>query len=216
MIISHQHKFIFIAIPKTGTTSIETALDPLAQPCMLTGAKESVDYHNLSKHDKLNQVKNIINIDGYFSFCFVRNPWARHLGTYFYYHKMIKFWDENPQKKTKWKGVYNAYLKTLSGCDAYPDWVKKIHSQGWAECDSWEPCQFSWASEIDFIGRVENLQEDFNTVCDKIGIPHQQLPHKNKSSHKHYTEYYDDETREIVAQKYAQDIERFGYEFGED
>ena len=81
--------------------------------------------------------------------------------------------------------------------------------------------QIKWISNekgkvlTDFIGRFENLQEDFNTVCDKIEIPQHQLPHCNKTNHKHYTEYYDAELREIIANRFREDIEYFGYKFGE-
>lgn len=64
-----------------------------------------------------------------------------------------------------------------------------------------------------FIGRFENLQNDFDKICDIIKIPRSTLPHANKSSHKHYSEYYSDRTRKMIGKKYKEDIEEFGYNF---
>ena len=68
--------------------------------------------------------------------------------------------------------------------------------------------------KVDFFIRFESLQQDFHKACDHIGIPRRKLPHLNRASPQPYTHYYDDEMRELVAFKYAEDIEYFGYNFG--
>lgn len=61
--------------------------------------------------------------------------------------------------------------------------------------------------------KTELLQEDISKICSMLNIPNFNLPHENKSYHKHYSEYYNNETREIVAKKYSKDIEYFDYKF---
>ena len=184
--ISHKHKCVFIHIPKTSGVSIYNVLESREQH------HKTLDGHKGWKHE-------------YFKFCFVRNTWDRFLSTYFYFKKYGR---RRPGDLKDGK-IINQF-KDFKG------FVESFHNIEKKFSDRHFNCQVYWIDErLDFIGKFENLQEDFNIVCDKIGIPQQKLPHKNKSKHKHYTEYYDDETRQIVAEKYAKDIERFGYEFGE-
>lgn len=87
---------------------------------------------------------------------------------------------------------------------------------------------------VDFVGRFESLQQDFDRVCERLDIKESRLPHRNPSNkksrdlkrklknmlfmngenrHHGLTDFYDDETRDAVADYYRKDIETFGYQF---
>ena len=65
---------------------------------------------------------------------------------------------------------------------------------------------------IDFIGKFESINEDFEQIKSAIGLE-AELPHLNASKRVGYQSYYDDETRQIVADWFREDIELFGYRF---
>lgn len=191
-----KHKYIFFHVPKTGGSSINN---------LLPGDLPLLYEHEMVKYERLNNFKHTIDqhitaievkhklgksYDKYYTFAFVRNPWDRKVSLYMF------------QKARK---VHN--FKTFA------DYVNSPLSR--AQNLQTDYIYDKNKSLVKYIGRFEKLQEDFDIICDKIGIPRQQLPHYNRTNHKHYTEYYDDKTRAIVAEKYARDIEYLGYEFGE-
>jgi hypothetical protein len=66
---------------------------------------------------------------------------------------------------------------------------------------------------MDHVLRFENLEQDFSLLCDKLEIVRPPLRHLSSSEHEQYRQYYTPDLRDIVAQRFAEDIERFGYEF---
>lgn len=66
---------------------------------------------------------------------------------------------------------------------------------------------------MDFVGRYENLQDDFEKVCIKLGIVQGALFHIPQISYSHYTTQYTAETKHMVAKLYEQDVELFKYKF---
>ena len=200
--ISHSHKFILILPPKTASTSIADSLLPYANilktkqkgPDRLDFYEKTEDYRcvgiwELRKHAPLSSYHDL-HLESYKLFCTVRNPFDRAYSV--------------------WK-----WLSRLSDIK-FDEWILNLNTDHMMNQTQLSHLNHHSVKLIDinFI-KFENLQQDFDGMCHKISAPRRQLPHKNKTDHKHYTEYYNDETREIVAEKYAQDIEYFGYEFGE-
>ena len=190
-LISHKHKFIFIHIPKCAGVSIYDVFQTKRD-----------DQHHKRLCDLCTKTK--LKTKNYFKFCFVRNPWDRFLSAYLYLKKGGRG-GTGDLKGSKIIGQFNNFS----------DFIAKFNTVKDKFCDKHFYNQLYWMdNNIDYVGRYESFQHDFSIICDKIGIDRQQLPHKNATKHKHYTEYYDDVTKQIVAEQYAKDIEYFGYEFG--
>ena len=201
MNISQQYKCIFIHVNKTAGRSISSTLFGDIKNHLTS--KELFDlYDTTPTKERLKRCKRegYINLlhrhwDQYFKFTFIRNPWDRKLSDYFF-------------------GKKRGIVSPTTNFDTY---IKNNHSN----FDIWNVPALEWIEDEDgnieediFIGQFENLQEDFNFVCNKIGFPLTKLPHRNKTNHKPYWEYYTGEIEELVRQKYQKDIKRFNYEFG--
>jgi hypothetical protein len=65
----------------------------------------------------------------------------------------------------------------------------------------------------DHIGRVEDMQQSYDTICQRIGIAPRPLDRVNGTRHADYRQYYDQALIDGVAARYARDLELFGYSF---
>lgn len=137
-----------------------------------------------------------------FKFSIVRNPWDKFVSHYFNRIKTNQTGlGDNPIEFKKWVKL------------AYGEQNPKYYDN-----PKYFMPQIDWLSDeegeimVDFIGRFENLENDFQLICKRIGTI-ADLPFVNKSEHKEYQYYYDDETREIVSRWFEKDIELFKYSF---
>ncbi len=214
--ISHKHKCIFVEIPKTGSTSIRAVIGspPKAHLniCQIRydmqrywtrygGIKNKL----LSSLYLLLPEKKRLEIGeekfrSYLKFGFVRNPWDRVVSLYF--------------------RTGGLQMKDKMTFDEFVDWIKYSSST----CVHSVPHtnQLDWLIDphgnllVDFIGKFENIQKDWEVIAGKHGLP-MALPHKNKSLNERsfYTEYYSKRTKEIIENKFRVDIEFFNYTFGD-
>ncbi len=153
-----------------------------------------------------------------YRFSFVRNPWARLVSEYRYRRHYLRF---------GFREFVSAHWPAKDMSDAYRHVIPQS--------------EFLYTPDgellVEFVGRYENLQHDFAMVCSRLGLEPAPLPHvrdpagvslslaerlrdwlgvRREPAHRHYTDYYDADTRDRVAEIYARDIGLFNYEFGAD
>jgi hypothetical protein len=201
--ICHRQRLVFVHLRRTAGNSIEAALggillfDRWFRP---TDAWDNRLHRGRSwyKRDRRGhrihataaeiRARYPREFDRYFKFTIVRNPWAQMASLYGRLHP-----HDAP-------------------CAGFRDWLR-----GFALLPGTVPqvslCDDAGRCLVDFVGRFERLQEDFDTACDRAGIPRRGLPRTNPGGGPALAAVYDDECRDRVARLFAADIARFGYAF---
>lgn len=217
MLISYQHRFIFLHVAKVAGISIRNAIQPYVQeperfkikrPPKIVNGKSNPLYEMWESsltHLKAREVKKELGEDEYnkyYTFAFVRNPWDWQVSMY---HFLLQ-----EKENTRYELV-----TSMRGFDEYLEWV--------VVTDNPYPkgaCKF----QIDMIndeqgnrivhdvGRFESLAQDFNRICQTIGID-ARLPYLNHSKHNDYRKYYTPALVDLVAEHFKRDIEPFEYTF---
>lgn len=206
MIVSHRHRYIFFAVPKTATHAIRQALrkslgsDDWEQQTLFgkqylpIPALAAIDHGHIA----VRQLKPHLPAgqwDSYFKFAFVRDPFDRFVSTCFFLNR----------RAVNFRATAIAFMKEAI---RRPRFRKRALGRPQADM------LIDGAGELalDYVGRYETLQESFAHICGEIGIPPSELFRTNASQHEAFASYYDEELIELIGEFYRDDLQLFGYE----
>jgi hypothetical protein len=183
-ILNSDYGVLFIHIPKTGGTSMRTA--PFIGG---KGGHRGIKYYQEFLEEESSGLPNLNNV---YKFCFVRNPWDRLVSLFSHHYKSREH--------------FTQFILHLEDLGLNPELTYHYMPQCFYMTDSND--EFV----MDFVGRYEHLERDWNTVCSEVGVEHK-LPHKRKGFPRDgdYKRYYTKETWDVVRELYKEDLERLGY-----
>lgn len=246
MFISRKYKFIFLHMPKTGGTSVRTALRNID----MKATHRECFLHSDVKYSKAFIERAGERWEDYFKFTIIRNPFARMVSFYNHmlrlgqWHKdRIKEYTEKRTAIIDWNIIYNCHenlsienkkVKDLTGniiTDSqwleryeykdFEDFIKHpiyhMHKLNVRKLDFVTTFK-EWLSDgdeigVDYIMKLEECDKGWREVLKKIGVKYFKFPHLKVGQSVKWKDYYTDELREIVAERFKIDLEYFNYEF---
>ena len=223
-IIHSDYRFVYFVIQKVACTSIKTALLPLfdlnTTRFETTWADGTVHVqvhkvfdrsdHQVDKNGMLGGLND--EYRDHFKFAFVRNPWDRLVSCYSNKFADQKKGLDGPRSREERFYPEMPFAEFVEAVHATPDEGANPHfrSQHTVICAPDERVM------ADFVGRFEDLREDFARVAERIGVPALALPHRQRSVGRgsaDYRNHYDERLKRLVAERYEKDIDTFEYAF---
>lgn len=208
MIVSPARRLLFVHVQKTGGLTIEALLKETVPDA--EAIRDLPDGRHAHLADALAARPELA---AYFTFGFVRNPWAR----LYSWHAMIlrrkaaaesgnTVMARRMRNMEFWRRVGEDYTDFEAFVLRGPDEFPRLRT---AQLDYLRTAD----READFIGRTEHLAEDLATVFERLGLPRPPVEHRNAGPPSDYRVHYTDAMRDRVAEIFAPDIERFAYTF---
>lgn len=183
--IFHNFKLIFIHVERTGGVALRN---------LLLRYEDKFERLVNTKHLMARKVKELIdkNIwDSYFKFGFVRNPFDRLVSWYYACNQTPK-WD-------------SCIANYMQNSNSFEEIIKKPHPQLLVT-------QLEKLKGVDKIYRFEDYIDEVKSLCNKLEISCK-IEKENESKHKYYRNYYTEDLRNIVKERYKEDLEKFNYQF---
>lgn len=211
MLLSLQHGFIYIHIPKTAGTSVTRLLQPVCVQPEKTQFRrllshlpvpENPERAWLPPHAKAAWIRHKVSpaiYDSAFKFATIRNPYDFAVSYFHYLRKNVG--SRRHEDALRWD--FPRFLR-------YLDRKSRIAPMDQA---SWITDR-SGALIVDQVMHFETLEQDMRRVTRQIGLPETiRLPRLNVTDHRDYRSYYDEASRGIVERIFARDFSLFGYRF---
>lgn len=213
MILSYEHEYIFFKARKVAGTSVQVALskscgeDDLITKIMPSEYEgyQSMNDEHIHTHMTPEEFKKIYptEYEDFDKITIIRNPWDYVVSVY--------WWDRGRAPKRS-KSNY----PQMQFPDSFEEYVMR---------ERFEP-----KNDIFYFGeygekimdryiRFENLQSDYDDLCNFLGIKTEVLPRlkiEYRKDKRHYSQYYNEGTREFIACIFKKQIKEFGYEFEYD
>lgn len=204
MILCHEKRFLFVAVPKTGSTSIESALAAY-------GDHSPFGRKHASMSTAVKRLGPGI-VKRYLAFCVVRHPvdWVL---SWYAYRSRSELSDPEHRHHQNYSGLLSLedFLQSFV-FTARPQSKSRRERGLGAQRD--KICDRSGTILVDKLCRYENLERDFQTVMSELGIDAVDLPLLNESpsGKKLVKENLDPALYDKIANHYERDMALFGYE----